>query len=310
MKNPFEMLGLSPEIVRSLEGRELFSLIRASYRALLMIYHPDRAPLQDELSKLQKTRKVAELNLAYEKLDLERNPDSLEHYRDLYVKRRGDGWQKTVRRLKQDLQDLTRFNQTLSRNYLRHLMSPFSPVKGPGSPAEAALPSPGNLRIGLQDVAINHNVRSSSWNLGANYKEIKIDPEGRMSYRLPSRKRFIPINFITLLGTVGKDQVDLIPLLDRVVPKDCQWPPPKWKKSVPEYLKCFDLMNSLSLDDFRIHCLPFLKPELAEGSFLFSYHKTVPRSDRINLEGLIIRLHPVKSRDQGTEDRDQRSEIR
>ncbi|MBI5584571.1 MAG: J domain-containing protein [Deltaproteobacteria bacterium] len=294
MKNPFELLGLSPEIVRSLEGRELFALIKASYRALLMIYHPDRAPLQDELLKLQKTRKVAELNLAYEKLDLERNPDSLEHYRDLYVKRRGDGWQKTVRRLKQDLQDLTLFNQTLSRNYLRHLLSPFSPG-GPASATETALPALRNLRIGLQDVAINYNVRSSSWNLGTNYKEIKMDQEGRMSYRLPSRKRFIPINFITLLGTVGKEQVDLIPLLDRVVPKDCQWPPPKWKKSFPEYLKCFDLMNSLSLDDFRSHCLPFLKPDLVEGSFLFSFHKTIPQPGRINLEGLIIRLNPAKS---------------
>jgi len=31
--------------------------------------------------------------------------------------------------------------------------------------------------------------------------------------------------------------------------------------------------------------------ELAEGSFLFSFHKTVPQPDRISLEGLIIRLN-------------------
>jgi curved DNA-binding protein CbpA len=295
MRNPFELLGLSPEIVRSLEGGELSALIKASYRALLMAYHPDRAPLQDDLLRAQKTKKAAELNLAFEKLDYERNPDSLEHYRELYVRRRGDGWQKTVRRLKRDIQDLTLSHQTLSRNYLRHLLSPFYPAGDPASPALALLPALRNCRIGLQDVAINHNVRSFSWNLGANYKEIKLDQEGRMSYRLPSRKRFIPINFISLLGTVGKDQVDLIPLLDRVTPRDCPWPPTKWKKSFSEYQKCFDLMNSMSLDDFRIHCLPLLKPELAEGSFLFSFHKTVPPADRISLEGLIIRLNPVKS---------------
>lgn len=295
MKNPFEMLGLSPEIVRSLEGRELSALIKSSYRTLVMIYHPDRVPLHNELLILQQTKKAAELNLAYEKLDHERNPDSLEHYRELYVRRRGDGWQKTVRRLKRDLQDLTLANQALSRNYLRHLLSPFSPAGDRGSPAGAVLPVLKNFRIGLQDVAINHNVRSVSWNLGANYKEIRIDPEGRMSYRLPSRKRFTPVNFITLLGTVGKEQVDLLPLLDRVVPRDCQWPPAKWKKSLPEYQKCFDLMNSMSLEDFRLHCLPFLKPELAEGSFLFSFHKTVPQAERISLEGLIIRLNPGKS---------------
>jgi curved DNA-binding protein CbpA len=294
MKNPFELLGLSPEIVRALEGGELSALVKASYRALLMIYHPDRSPLQDEHLVFQKTKKAAELNLAYEKLDYERNPDSLEHYRELYIRRRGDGWQKTVRRLKRDAQDLALANQTLSRNYLRHLLSPFSPA-GDSGLSEAVLPALRNYRIGLQDVAINHNVRSFSWNLGTNYKEIKIDQEGRMSYRLPSRKRFIPINFIALLGTVGKEQVDVIPLLDRVVPRDCHWPPPKWKKSFTEYQKCFDLMNSMSLDDFRIHCLPFLKPELTEGSFLFSFHKITPQPSRISLEGLIIRLSPVKS---------------
>jgi hypothetical protein len=54
-------------------------------------------------------------------------------------------------------------------------------------------------------------------------------------------------------------------------------------------------MNTLAFDDFRRHCLPYLKPELLEGSYLFSFHRTVPQQDRISLEGLIIRLNPAKS---------------
>ena len=295
MKNPFELLGLSPEIVRFLDGKELFSLVRASYRALLMIYHPDRAPLQDDLLQRQKTKKVAELNLAYEKLNLDRNPESLQHFKELYVRRLGEGWQKTVRKLNREIQELTRFNHSLSQNYLRFLIEPCFPRPQTDPSDQATLYNLKNRRLGLQDLAINHNVRSSNWNLGTNYKEIKIDPEGRMFYKLPNRKRFIPVNFIRLLGTVDKDQVDLLPLLDRVLPRDFECQGRKWKNPYPETLKGFDLMNTLAYEDFRQHCLPFLKPELVEGSYLFSFHRTVPHFDRISLEGLIIRLNPVKS---------------
>jgi hypothetical protein len=94
---------------------------------------------------------------------------------------------------------------------------------------------------------------------------------------------------------VDKEQVDLLPLLDRVLPHDFDCRGRKWKKSYPETLKCFDLMNTLAYEDFRQHCLPYLKPELVEGSYLFSFHRTIPQFDRISLEGLIIRLNPLKS---------------
>jgi curved DNA-binding protein CbpA len=294
MKNPFELLGLSPEIVRALEGKELFALVRSSYRALIMIYHPDRAPLGNEPLKTLRNRKVAELNLAFEKLNYERDPESLQHFKELYVRRLSDGWQKTIRKLNRDIQELTRYNQTLSENYLRFLLEPCLPRPQTDPADQVTLYNLKNWRLGLRDLAINHNVRSSNWNLGTNYKEIKIDLEGHMFYKLPNRKRFIPVNFIQLLGTVDKDQVDLIPLLDRVLPRDSQWPSSKRQKSYPESLRCFDLLNTLFLQDFRIHCLPFLKPELAEGSFLFSFHRIPEEQDRIHLEGLIIRVNPIR----------------
>ena len=295
MKNPFELLGLSPEIVRTLEGKELFALIRSSYRALIMIYHPDRAPLGNEPLKNLRNRKVAELNLAFEKLNHDRDPESLEHFRALYLRRLGDGWQKTLRKLNRELQELTRSNQTLSQNYLRFLLEPGFSRRATEPSDQATLYNLNNWRLGLRDLAIDHNVRSPSWNLGTNYKELKIDPEGRMFYKLPNRKRFIPVNFIRLLGTVDKEQVDLIPLLDRVLPRDFNCQSRTGKTLYPLHLKSFDLMNTLTLDEFRRHCLPHLKPELLEGSYLFSIHRTVPQQDRICLEGLIIRVNPVKS---------------
>jgi hypothetical protein len=291
-KNPFETLGIAPAMVRALAGKELFSLVKASYRALILIYHPDRSPLDDQELKIERTKKVAEINLAFEKLDHDRDPASLEHYQQLYARRVGEGWKKTLRQLNREILDLNSNNENLSQGYLRHLLEPcFLDLSKPVSGTTSIFYLKNRI-MGLQDIAINHNVRSLTWTLGTNYKEIKFDSEGRMFYKLPCRKRVIPVNFIKLLGTVDKDKVDLVPLLDRVIPKDQAVQAEKWKKGAPENLKCFDVLNTISAEKFRRHCLPFLKPDMSEGSFLFSLHRNSAQENRINLEGLIIRTHP------------------
>ncbi|OGP51628.1 MAG: hypothetical protein A2Y79_02115 [Deltaproteobacteria bacterium RBG_13_43_22] len=291
-KNPFEILGIAPVMVRTLEGKELFSLVKSSYRALLLIYHPDRSPLHDQDLKSQRTKKVAELNLAFEKLDHERDPGSMEHYRKLYARKVEEGWRKTLRQMNRQMQELNTSNDNLSQGYLRHLLTPCFLNSRDSASGTIGVFNLKNMRFGLQDIAINHNVRSFTWDLGTNYKEIKFDAEGWMFYKLPCRKRFIQVNFIKLLGTVNKDQVDLIPLLDRVIPQDLMVKQEKWKKGYPENSKCFDVLNSLSVEEFRRHCLPFLKPDIEEGSFLFSLHRKAAQENRINLEGLIIRKYP------------------
>ena len=290
-RNPCETLGIAPAMVRALAGKELFSLVKASYRALLLIYHPDRAPLHDLELKIQRNKKVAEINLAFERLDHDRDPASLEHYQQLYARRVGEGWKKTLRQLNREILDLNSHNENLSRGYLRHLLAPCFPDQTESVSGTTSIFHLKNRIVGLQDIAINHNVRTLTWTLGTNYKEIKFDSGGRMFYKLPCRKRIIPVNFIKLLGTVDKDKVDLIPLLDRVISKDQTVQPEKWKKGVSENLKCFDILNTLSAEKFRRHCLPFLKPDMSEGAFLFSLHRNTAQEKQINLEGLIIRTH-------------------
>jgi hypothetical protein len=290
-KNPFETLGIAPSIVRALDGKELFSLIKSSYRALLLIYHPDHSPLHDQALKEQKTRKVAEINLALEKINLDRDPASLKHYRNLYIRKKGDGWKKAVRLLQQEIGFLKHSNEMLSRGYLQYLLTLSFPEQQDHRETIPGIFNLRNCRLGIQDIAINHNVRSMSWDLGTNYKEIKCDSEGRMFYKMPCRKRFLQVNFIKLLGTVEKDKIDLIPLLDRVVPQDLVIRQGSGKKGYAENAKGFDILNSLPVEEFRRHCLPFLKPEITEGAFLFSLHRQSLQENRINLEGLIIRVH-------------------
>jgi hypothetical protein len=290
-RNPFEVLGIAPNMVRALEDRELFSLIKSSYRALQLIYHPDRSPLHDQNLKIQKTQKVAEINIAFEKLNLERDPDSLDHFRNLYVRKPSEGWKKTLRQMNRQLAELHSKTELLSQGYLRHLLEPCFPEQQDFACEHAAVFNLKSRRFGLQDIAINHNVHSLSWDLGTNYKELKFDAEGRMFYKLPCRKRFIQVNFIKLLGAVDKDKVDLVPLLDRVIPQDLLIRQEKGGKPYEESQKGFDILNSLPVEKFRRHCLPFLKPDLSEGSFLFSLHRKTCQENQINLEGLIIRVH-------------------
>jgi len=278
-------------MVRNLSGRDLFALVKASYRALLLIYHPDRAAGEDPDAIRQRNRKVAEINLAYEKLNHERDPASLEHYQNVYARRATEGWRKTIRSLNKEIMALTVENEHLSGAYLRHLLQTSFPDSASSNPGQADVFHLKNIRLGLQDIAINHNIRSLTWELGTNYKEIHFDAEGRMFYKFPCRKKAIPVNFIRLLGTVDKDKVDLIPLLDREIPGDRQGRPISWKKGSEKGAAGFDVLNTLSMEKFRRFCLPYLKPEMNEGAFLFSVHRNSLAQNRIHLEGLIIRTH-------------------
>ena len=167
-KNPFEILGITPAMVRVLAGKELFSLVKASYRALLLIYHPDRSPLHDQELKIQRNKKVAEINLAFEKLDHDRDPASLEHYQQLYARRVGEGWKKTIRQLNREILNLQSKNEILSKGYLRHLLEPCFPDRSESVSGSAGIFDLRNQMVGLQDIAINHNVRSLTWTLGTN----------------------------------------------------------------------------------------------------------------------------------------------
>lgn len=290
-KNPFEVLGITPAMVRNLSSGELFSLVKASYRALLMIYHPDRIAGADQDLIRQRTRKVAEINLAFEKLNHERDPASLEHYQHLYARKASEGWRKTIRLLHKEIEALQAERENLSEAYLRHLLATSFPGSPSPFPEKADIFHLKSLRLGLQDIAIHHNIRSLTWELGTNYKEIRFDAEGRMFYKLPCRKKAIPVNFIKLIGTVDKEKVDLIPLLDRQIPNDRPDRRASWEKGGKESKSAFDVLNTLSMEKFRRHCLPHLKPEMKEGAFLFSVHKGALVQNRIHLEGLIIRTH-------------------
>ncbi|MDP2798420.1 MAG: hypothetical protein Q8O60_00815 [Deltaproteobacteria bacterium] len=48
MKNPFAVLGITPQIVARMDNEALYNLVRACYRALQQAHHPDKLRKQTE----------------------------------------------------------------------------------------------------------------------------------------------------------------------------------------------------------------------------------------------------------------------
>lgn len=73
--NPFIVLGLNPQVLRSLNDEQIAGLVKSQYRALQMIYHPD-SPAGSE-------KKSRELNESYSLLE---NPETYQLFKDKFLK--------------------------------------------------------------------------------------------------------------------------------------------------------------------------------------------------------------------------------
>jgi hypothetical protein len=286
-RNPFEVFGLTPDLVAELSERELHGVLKSMYRALQKTFHPDvvrgrkKKPPEGESNE----SRAVELNLALEALDLDRDPAGFRKMRKLYVARRPAAAYRASLMLREELKNREAREDRLAQNYLDYLALAALPAKETlESPAAAPLPARGVL-LGLSDLAISNNIRQTSWTLGSNYKQISADPEGGISVKHVGRSKFSQANFIHLLGTVGADSLDLVPLLERGPTRSFKSPAPEGSRPrVP-------VINSLSPENFKRHVLPLIKPALVERAYLFSLNnESFHQTGQVTVEGVIIKI--------------------
>ncbi len=281
MRNPFEVLGISPEMVRDLDEEALFGLVKACYRALQRAYHPD-------LRNGAKERAV-ELNLAFEALDLERNPESFREHRQAYLRRLCRRTQKrTIDELTQKVAALLRQQELLTENYWRHLLEVFRLSEGP-----TLFPDPPRMKkITLLDVGLRFNVSYAGFGRTLAFKEILFDEEGFLYYRFPRRRKFQPVNFITLVGSVPRRRLEIWPLLEKRPTVEAMT-----SSGLPD-LKAFEVLNVIKTEIFKKTCLPLLKTDLQENSYLFSlHHRHANLEPYVFVEGMILRIEEAQPRD-------------
>lgn len=290
-KNPFETFGLTPELVGSLSEKELFSVLKSMYRALAKTVHPDvmrrkrRKTVGDE---------AVELNLAFEALNLEKNPVAFRRHRKTFVARRPKVVYQKSLMLQKELALGAAREERLAAAYFDRLVADYGWGRGEEAREDAAwrrvAPFPlKNVRLGLLDVAINQNLKMVSWSVGTNYKEIDFDEDGTMSVKPVGRSEFSRAGYIRLLGAVPATEVELMPLLERSPARFFK--APALNASIGANGPSLSVLNRISQQQFKNHVLIHLKPEVTERSYLFSLSRPeFEETGCLTLEGLVVKI--------------------
>ena len=285
MRNPFEIFGLTPEMVGQLSERDLYSVLKAMYRALQKAVHPDVA--RRRFRKTSDAERAVELNLAFEALNLDKNPLAFRRHRKNFVARRPNTAYLRSQTLERALIVQAAREERLAQAYLGRLVADYGWPMAEEIRPLAVLPLR-DVRLGLLDVAINQNLKTASWTLGSNYKEMNFDSGGRLSVRGVGRGRFRSAAYIHLLGTVPAAEIELLPILER--------PPSRFFKSPAlsaggDSGPSFSVLNRISQDRFKSHVLINLKPEVTERSYLFSLNRPeFEETGCLTLEGLVVKI--------------------
>ena len=68
-----------------LKEKELFILVKSVYRCLHKFYHPDMAVNNGQQQSAHNASLAIDLNLAFEKLNLDKDAESFKYYHQLYA---------------------------------------------------------------------------------------------------------------------------------------------------------------------------------------------------------------------------------
>jgi hypothetical protein len=299
-KNPFEIFGITPEMAKQLDDDQLFKLVQANYRFLQKIYHPDVA--DHKVGTKRGHRLAIQLNRAFENLDRRKNGESFLRFREEYESRLQKGFRKRIddqeRQLAVLADLLNNFSQH-SMQFLLHYLENADPVGKNCNQNGNSIFSLKNVMLGIYDVAVGYNLRHSAWNLGKNYKEIAIDTDGNMAYRLLNRKQFSPVKFIRLLGTIKAEKVDLLPLLNKKISKATTFSGNRTPVHYTNGSDMFEVLSTIDLTVFQENCIPFLHPVISENAYLFSIHLDKNKSTlltppaKVWVEGKVIKITPL-----------------
>lgn len=254
IKNPFEIFGLSPQIVKELDEENLFKLVKAIYRVFQHVYHPDKGG---------DPKKALEINLAFESINLEKNPENFKSYRKTYIKRLSrKTLQSELEELKTQNRKLIFYNQLLKEKLWKYLENGTEIFNSIFEKSKS-------LKFKLFDIVTYMNfsgLRNTKKQMF--FKEIILLKDlvlKRNTYEEYYRK-FLDYRYI---GSIKREYLEPWILLEREFKEDAQ----RFKNFIPK-------------EAFIRECLVYLEPEIKTNSYIFFY--TPEESQKIFLEGVLI----------------------
>ena len=272
MKNPFAILGIAPEMCNRLQDEDLFVLVKAAYRALQTIYHPDRGGSH---------KKAIEVNLAFELLDYRKSQEKFVRYRELYIKRLFRKSKDRARELEAQLERQKVVCKKTAQHYYNYILNRIGCDERKNS--IAALKS---MTIGLNDVALQQNLPRALHTYGTNYKQIRINNRGRSFVKEVGSSTYHERKYTKLLGSIPRDAVEILPHLQGYettphVPFNL-----RSEKKLLGYQKPV-FKNVILQENFITYCLPHLLPFIRENSYLISLNC---KNKSLILDGVIIKI--------------------
>lgn len=259
-KNPFEIFGLTPQIVKELDDETVFKLIKGIYKVLQMKYHPDRGG---------DPRRALELNLAFESLNYEKNPQGFLHYKKNYIKRLS---RKTLRNELDRLESIYRKHlyqlEMIKEKFWNYLTGDFPLTKKPYN---------NNLSFKLKifDIISYINYSNIVTFKRRNYffKEIYIS-QGLVIKRSGIDSKPILLKNYHYLGSVKRENLEPWSIMQRDFMEER-----------------FILKNYLSRDTFIKEVLILLNPEVKANCYVFFYDPAEPQ--KVFLEGVAIKVEEI-----------------
>jgi hypothetical protein len=272
MKNPFAILGISPEMCSRLGDEDLFVLVRSAYRALQTIYHPDRGGSH---------KKAIEVNLSFEMLDYRKDQERFAAYKERYVRRLYRTTRGRAQELAAQLEQQQKARHQTALHYYEYILNGLGCTEHRHSIAALA-----SMTIGLYDLALQKNLPRALPGAGTNYKKIRIDKQGRSFVKEVGSVRFYERKSTRMLGTIPRDALDILPHLHGYettphVPFNL-----RSEKKLLGYQKPV-FKNMILEENFITYCLPHLVPFVREQSYLISINT---RNRKLLLDGVIIRI--------------------
>jgi len=253
-KNPFEIFGLTPKIVKELDEENLFRLIKAIYRVFQMIHHPDKGG---------DSKKALEINLAFESLNLEKNSESFRNLRKKYIERLSRKTvQKEIEELKTQNRKIQFYNELLKERFWQFIENQYEFLQKLIDQEKA-------LKLKIFDMVSYMNLshlRKVKKQLF--FKEILLFQKfilKRKSYE----KFFRNIINYKYIGSIKREYIEPWVLLERDLREGFQ-----------------EFKNFLSKETFIKECLVYLEPDIKPNSYIFFYY---PEDfERVFLEGIVI----------------------
>jgi|GEM_PF-3075238 len=289
-KNPFQVLGLDPHLISSLNDEQIEIMIEASYKALQNIFHPDKAG--------GNVKKSQAINQARQLLDRQTNPEGYQAFKQHFLK-------KTAKSLKIAQSD-NQINHLLKTNQILRLAFTDYLINAKALNQQLTVFNIGACTMKMRDYGAGLNIKILTKELGPKnirqaikehlYFDLVVTNNGSLekirrgkTEKCPNKKLIAAIDEQTIVKNES-----MVNILRQAYPI---WTPDNEElrqelktpsnKKIPEK-EIIHFRNIIQPDEFA-KIIPLVSPLITKDCYLFCLN-TIQKNFFFSLEGKLMKI--------------------